>query len=110
MGDLIQFKATKEQVAQIAVNAVKASEPMGMGFMKFNAEEKFDLKEFEPGNAGLSLDYVGGRMVKLHIWGKEDGTWSTRRNGNIEYQSWLQKYAEPIDLLKSVPGVEILEQ
>lgn len=104
----MQFKATDEQIKQIAANAVNASAPMGMGHLHFT-NKKFEPKEFEvPEKGTFSLDYVQGRMVKLTLWNK-DGVWKTPdRAPDIEYQSWMTKYPTYEALIQSVPGTEII--
>jgi len=109
---MIRFKATEEQIQNIAVNAVKASQPMGAGFMVFNPRDEFLPEQFKfqeglDGKPELHLDYVGGRMVKLNIWGKGDDVWETRDQADPEYQSWCRQYRTPQELLASVPGVEV---
>lgn len=102
----MNFKATEEQIKQIAANAVNASSPMGMGFIHAT-DKKFTPDEFEiPETGTFSLDYVQGRMVKLTLWNK-DGVWKTPdRAPDIEYQSWMKKYPTYEALVKSA-GVEI---
>lgn len=101
------FKATENQIKQIAANAVMASKPVGLGFLHFDDEEKFSPENFlfDP-RGGMHLDYVGGRMVKLNIWREENGDWRMRDEISSEYESWIRKYPTVQDLVRSA-GVEI---
>lgn len=103
------FKATPEQVAQIAVNAILVSRPAGMGFLHYNPKQAFETTDFMPRDYGIDLDYVCGRMVKLRIKDMKDGTWETRSiNPDVEYQSWATRYSTYEALVTSVPGVEVV--
>jgi hypothetical protein len=105
---MVQFKATPNQVKEIAVNATKASRPVGMGTLHFDSTHKFSVDDFLVDKKGLFLDYVQGRMVKLNIWRISEDVWETSDTTYNDYQSWCAKYPTYQDLLKSVPGVEIL--
>lgn len=110
MSAFIRFKATREQIGEIAAKAFEASAPMGMGWMNFDANEVIDARKFVPEEgANLSLDYVSGRMVKLNIRNEGDGVWKTNSRASYDYQSWLSRFSSPLDLIQSVPGVEILK-
>lgn len=103
----MQFKATKKQVQQIAVNAIEASQPMGLGHLHFKDKEDFKPDMVPVNEEGLTLDYVGGRMVKL--WFKREGNvWETTGVARSDYQSWVSKYPTYRDLVLSVPGVEVI--
>ena len=104
----MNFKATDEQVKQIAVNAVIASSPIGMGHLHFDGTQEFDPSMFEVTNNSLHLDYVQGRMVKLNLWKNADGTWKSRDEVRLDYQSWGSKYPTFKDLVTSVDGVEVI--
>ena len=103
----MNFKATEEQVKQIAVNAVEASIPMGRGYMQFNPAQEFKPEMFEINHLGIHLDYFQGRMVKLNIWKSKDGTWRTGDEVRIDYQSWGTKYPTYKELVESVSGTEV---
>lgn len=110
---MLQFKATNDQVKQIAINAIKASAPMGMGFLSFSPDDEFKLEDIniheDTRNPGMFLDYVNGRMVKLSIWKRGEDLWETRDTPPThDYQSWCRKYNTYEDLLTSVPGVTIV--
>ena len=107
---MIKFKATKEQVAQICANAINASLPMGMGIYQYNPQHTFTAKEclgLVPDNEGgyCSLDYVEGRMVKMHIKKAGDSWEINNLKVSEDYQSWGRKYPTYDVLLKSVAGV-----
>lgn len=114
---MLRFRATEDQVMEMAANAVNASQPMGMGHMVANPRQKFEARDMghflnlNAGVAGLFIDYAQGRMVKLSIWKKEEDIWETDGHGrgvDLEYQSWGRKYKTYEELVKSVEGVEIL--
>lgn len=110
---MLQFKATDEQVQDIAINAIKASKPMGMGYAHYNANQEFKREQIkldkDSTNPGVFLDYVGGRMVKLQIWHKGDDVWETHSGeAQFDYQSWASKYHTYLELVQSVGGVLIL--
>jgi hypothetical protein len=115
---MVRFKATDDQVRQIAVNAIKASLPMGMGHLHYNPNQEFPASEIRihegpaTGERRCSLDYAGGRMVKLTMVQAKDGVWEVRfphETPDREYQSWVRQYATTEALLQSVPGVEVLK-
>jgi len=108
----MKFKATEQQVKEMAVNAVKASAPMGMGFLHYNSTHEFEPEMFEISKFGLELDYVHGRMVKLTIKSLGNGEWQPMgRSGDPtpDYQSWVRAYPKFEDLLKSVGITEVTE-
>jgi len=105
----MEFKATEEQVKQIAVNAVTASAPMGMGFLHHQPDQEFKPDDFKIDKFGLSLDYVQGRMVKLSIGKTENGNWQIHGEPRSDYQSWIQKYSTNEELIKSV-GAEPVDK
>jgi hypothetical protein len=96
------FKATKEQIAQMGINAVKASTPR---HLPYNPKTIFEIKDFMPGERGLFLDYVEGRMVKLNIRAIPDNRWETHNEIDYSYQSWKGTYPSYKELAQSV-GVE----
>jgi len=107
----MKFVATEDQVRQMAVNAVKASSPMGMGYLHFDADAEFHTDDFPIDNFGLNLDYIQGRMVKLTLRKLENNEWETcgRDTPTPDYQSWVRKYPTYEDLCASVGVTEILE-
>lgn len=106
---MIVFKATDEQAKQIAVNAIHASEPVGMGLLHYVPGDHWTTENIPLDDLGttINLDYVQGRMVKLYMKKGESGTWAIKDlNGlpNVEYQSWAKKYPTYDDLILSVIG------
>ena len=109
----MKFKATEEQINQIAANAVNASSPMGMGYLQFDQGKVYGSSDFnhpyDETRPRFSLDYVDGRMVKLHLARVADGIWSTSdREPTSDYQSWCRKYPTYRALVESV-GAEVIE-
>lgn len=104
---MIHFHATEEQVRNMAALACEASTAVGMGWLHFKGGQKFDPAMFEFDRNGLSLDYVDGRMVKLHVNKFEGGIWSMR-DPDFEYQSWSGTYPTAADLIMAV-GARIVE-
>jgi hypothetical protein len=103
------FKATKNQLRLIALNAVNASVPVGLGVFHFQAKNYGlgDLPEMLRDDGSVNLDYVNGRMVKLYIKAKGEDTYEIRDTATSDYQSWVSKYKTPRELVLSVPGVEV---
>ncbi len=105
-----KFNATKEQVLQIAANAINASIPVGMGYLHFKSKnytpEELQMEyEAEDKRGNIYLDYFDGRMVKLSIQHLGDNSYATNEGeANIEYQSWARKYPTYEDLTNSVLG------
>lgn len=97
------FKATEEQVRQIAVNAAEASKPMGMGYLSWNPVLDFTTEDVIVQERGVYLDYVRGRMVKLsmHKWGDEEDWWCIAYEPDPEYQSWISTYPTNKALVES---------
>lgn len=106
----MKFKATNEQLEKIALNAVNASAPMGMGFLRFQPKDysKDDLPGLVHAD-GISLDYVEGRMVKLHVHKVGEGFYETRDTARDDYQSWVKIYSTPKELIESA-GAEVLPE
>jgi len=109
----MKFKATEEQVAQMAANAINASKPMGLGFLSadmgktYTPQDALKAIDIHAGRGGLYLDYVDGRMVKLNIHHK-NGIWEMDDRLFEDYQSWSKTYSSAKALAESVPGVEII--
>lgn len=112
----MKFKATKEQLFEIASNAVNASR--GGAYWPSDTTSKIQVTDKTPmhdsgfgkvlDNWGLNLDYVVGRMVKLRIKRAGEDTWEMQSEPRGDYQSWVQKCPTNEALVKSVAGVEIL--
>ena len=101
----MKFKATDEQVKQIAINAIMASSPMGLGFIQYNPSLKLETKNIAIANNLVNIDYFQGRMVKLFMK-LENGWWHVDEHRvHPEYQSWVSKYPTMLDLIASVPGI-----
>jgi hypothetical protein len=109
-----RFKATDEQILQMAEKAFNSSTPIGLGILKFNPHtDKLPgnpmnyLRSYNDGrSAYIHLDYVEGRMVKFaarkegDVWDMHEPRW--------DYQSWVGTYPTARDLIESV-GAEVLE-
>ena len=105
---MTQFEATKEQILQMAVNAVNASAPMGLGMLHFvpknyTVEDVKNCLEIR----GLHIDYFEGRMVKLHIFHEDDGSWRGS-DPRADYQSWANTYPTFKALVDSVGAKELV--
>lgn len=108
----MKFKATKAQVYEMITNAINASSPMGMGFLHF-INKTYSIAEIRelvlPNvNGDFHIDYFDGRMVKLSI--RQDGAdrWVIMDQFQEDYQSFKNKYREPLDLICSVPGTDLI--
>lgn len=105
----MKFSATAEQVKAMAANAVNASSPVGLGILHFKAGADAKPDDFEIRSGALHLDYVDGRMVKLHIVSEgEPDTWEVYSEPRPDYQSWAAIYPSNADLVASV-GAQVLE-
>lgn len=106
---MIRFEATKDQLLQLAANAVNASAPMGAGLIHYK-EKTYKPHEFNHRlfNNQLAIDYFEGRMTKLYIV-KDETSWIMKREPEGDYQSWQHTYPTNRDLLNSVAGINILE-
>ncbi len=98
----MKFKATKQQVKEIAANAINASTPMGMGFLHYQADTKFGPEDIS--DEQLYFDYVQGRMVKLSIRDLGNDEYEIADNPTSDYQSWCGIYPTTEDLVNSVLG------
>lgn len=102
----MKFKATEEQVRQMAVNAINASRQFGMGFLQSGAEatlEEVKTDKVSGGKRRLSVDYFNGRMVKFHALEIGDGVWEAWPDlPRGDYQSWCGQYPTMKMLLSSV--------
>lgn len=113
----MRFRATDEQVKQLCANVTNASQPVGMGFVHYNASHIFQPKDFDrqvrPGQM-VHLDYVEGRMVKFVLWrAPDDGpdAWKTTPNEpRPEYESWCSTYPTWSQLIASVPSIEVINE
>jgi hypothetical protein len=104
------FKATDEQVKAIAALACNAAQPVGAGWIHYQANRLFTTADFKIETYNtlpreLSLDYVQGRQGKLCI--VEDagipGIWIITRGDNPhpEYQSWCHRYPTEEAIIKA---------
>lgn len=110
----MEIKATEDQIRQLAVNAIKASSPMGNGILVAAlgqiTGDGFDPKPEDVfiGPMGIDLDYVKGRMVKLHIRRRGDNQWSLPDfEPRLDYQSWSYVYESYHALVASVDGITV---
>ena len=114
----MQIKANDSQIKQVMINAIKASTPMGLGFLHYNTNE--EIKEEDilivPGKCfttgkpsrAIHIDYYKGRMVKLCMHSNVENIWLVHGQPNLEYQSWGTTYKTYADLALSVEGVTII--
>ncbi len=116
---MTRFHATLPQLIQLCSHAINASTPRGMGFLdakpgmvslsdvelavRCSLEARGRPSLYE---AMISIDYFQGRMVKLHMF-KEQGFWVLPAP-HPDYQTWFVFYSSALDLLLSVPGIDIL--
>ena len=99
----MKFQATDEQAKQIAVNAVNASVPIGLGFLR--AEDKdYTVEDIEIVRNAIDLDYFHGRMVKLGLRRSDEGEWEIIYGAEPrgDYQSWAYTYPTVEALVASV--------
>lgn len=101
------FTATEQQVKEMALNAIKASEVVGMGRYQdaYFKGVPLTVDDIDLRDSGLYIDYFRGRMVKLRITKKGEDTWEIRDNVDIEYQSWGKTYLTVESLAKSVTEI-----
>jgi len=101
----MKFTATEKEVRKICINAIKASKPVGLGFLHYSDEVKtkeddilISMKTF------FDLDYIEGRMVKLGIRKIGENLWETMGGDkpNVEYQSWCSTYPTYESLVESL--------
>lgn len=98
-----QFKATEQQIRQIAVNAIKSSRPFALGYLNHRPDLSVKPENIELASDGsLHLDYVAGRCVKLSICKIGDDEWQIKDSPTPDYQSWVHKYPTNEALVESV--------
>ncbi|MEG4964471.1 MULTISPECIES: hypothetical protein [unclassified Microcoleus] len=97
-----QFKATEQQVIQIAVNAIRYSRPIGLGYLEALRELDTKLGDIELEDGNLDLDYVAGRCVKLFIRNIGGEMWEIAQSPTRDYQTWVSKYPTNEALVESV--------
>ena len=114
MSEIITFKATDKQVAQMAALATNASypPPNSPGWLHYDESVVFEAKDFmkfmkEQGNL-IHLDYIQGRCVKLILWrGKKRNEWQYRSSEpQHNWQTWIDVYPTYPDLMKAA-GIQI---
>ena len=122
MSKEIVFTSSKEQLIEIALAAINASRPMGMGYLHHKAVDytpedflkAYPVFDKDPNPRAVHIDYFEGRMVKLSIMPKREdgevvpGAYRVRNELSLDYQSFGAKYADMKALLDTVPGVEIV--
>jgi len=106
MIDKVTFKATDEQVLQMAANAVNASNPVGVGAIMYNPGSVFSKTDFCVMHSMVSVDYCGGRMTKFIAI--RHGDYWKMREPHPEYQSWIRAYPTAKDLIESA-GATVME-
>lgn len=107
----MKFKASAEQMAEIMANAYNASVSVGLGYLSaspasISKKDFLSAAEYVDEKGYLSLDYVQGRMVKLHME-RKDGFWQVPDHPpRADYQSWCQRYPDYKALIETVVEVE----
>lgn len=105
------LKVTTDEMKKMAVLAINASSPMGMGFLHFKNKEytMADLENYlkdtgifggnavgknpKNGVTEIQLDYVEGRMCKFHAKKDSDTAWEVWPDQlQYDYQSWKGVY------------------
>ncbi len=97
-----QFKATEQEVIQIAVNAIRYSRPLGLGYLEALKELDIKLGDIDLEDGILDLDYVAGRCVKLFIRNIGGEMWEIAEHPTRDYQTWVGKYPTNEALVESV--------
>lgn len=111
----MRFKATDEQLATVMANAVNASRPLGMGFLHFDESKTYTPEDFmdelKTNTGWVSLDYVGGRMVKFRLIPEKDGYYEIADSAvpQSDYQSWCHTYPTYKELISSA-GIEVEDE
>jgi hypothetical protein len=99
----MKFKATEQQIKEIAVKAIIHSKPLGLGFLQALGEIDINPENIKLDEYGLALDYVKGRCVKLFIRrGLPEGSWHIDNIADPEYQTWVCQYGSNETLVSSV--------
>lgn len=85
---------------KMALLAVNASIPVGMGFLQYSPTN-YELGDIpEPNGNYYSIDYFQGRMTKFYA--KKTGeTWEFLDTPQSDYQSWSRKYPTYESLYKA---------
>lgn len=97
-----QFKATEQQIRQIAVNAFHNSRPLGLGYLNHRPDLNVNLEDFDLEDGNLDLDYVAGRCVKLFIRNIGGEMWEIAQSPTRDHQTWVRKYPTNEALVESV--------
>jgi hypothetical protein len=97
----MKFKATEQQIKEIAVKAITYSKPLGLGFFEALGEMNIKPEDIELNEYGLDLDYEQGRCVKLFIR-RGEGYWHIDQIADPEYQTWARRYGSNETLISSV--------
>ena len=99
----MEFKATEQQIKEIAVKAITHSKPLGLGLFEALGEIDITPEDIKLDEYGLDLDYVKGRCVKLFIRrGLPEGSWHIDNIADPEYQTWVCRYGSNETLVSSV--------
>ena len=102
----MKFTASEEQVKQIGLNAIKASnKPVMPGYLVADIERPVTLDDLEIDENGLDIDYFRGNTVKLLIHRGTKNQWQLNDFVDFEYQSWVRVYPTAKALVESVLGV-----
>lgn len=101
---VIRFKASNTQIGKVCAAAVNASTPMGLGMLHYDEKRRYSYNEFAPTDKDskwIDLDYVDGRMVKLHIMYEGKNIWHMSSILKPAYQSWCKTYPTVPHLLEA---------
>lgn len=93
----MELPVSDVEVAKMAALAVRASKPMGMGFLHFRqSDDSIPHTEFLDTVKGgkISIDYHNGRMVKFYARRIEENKWSFDDTITPDYQSWCITYPD----------------
>lgn len=104
-----QFKATNQELAQIAVNAIRYSRPIGLGYLEALKELDIKLENIELKGRNLDLEYVAGRCVKLFIRNIGEDLWEIPDSPTPDHQTWISKYPTNEALVESVVNGDRLQ-
>lgn len=86
------LRVTDEIVKKMAAEAINSSKAVGLGWMHFDKSQTITADDIHIVDGRISLDYVGGRMVKFYARKQKDGDWQFPDGVSPDYQSWCVKY------------------
>lgn len=109
--EVVTFKATDQQIAQMAALATNASLPVGMGIHHYKPDTTWEAKDFykiiKEQKTWLNLDYIEGRCVKFTVWrGTKRNQWKyPAHEPRDRFQTWIAVYPTYPELMKAA-GIE----